>query len=331
MKELISIIIPVFNIAGYLENCIKSVINQTYRNLEIILVDDCSTDESLNICQKYEKQDKRIRVIKKTKNEGAGLTRNAGLDAAMGQFIMFIDGDDFITQNLVEEIYTMLLKSNGDIAIFLGRPVYDLERIEDMENKTFENYECMNSEQALENLCYQRKIAPGPCGKLFRRSLFDDLRFPDTGYEDLAIMYRLIDKADLIIVSPVEKYYYLQRKNNTTLGNFNKKKLDRIFVAKQMMEFIEDKYYNLHICARVRFFIANIQTLNVLPFNLLNSEYGDMVSNNIKKYRKVALTDKRAKISTRCISISSYTGRYSLKFLGGVYSFFQGNFKAKMM
>ena len=164
MKELISIIIPVFNIAGYLENCIKSVINQTYRNLEIILVDDCSTDESLNICQKYEKQDKRIRVIKKTENEGAGLTRNAGLDAAMGQFIMFIDGDDFITQNLVEEIYTMLLKSNGDIAIFLGRPVYDLERIEDMENKTFENYECMNSEQALENLCYQREIAPGPCG-----------------------------------------------------------------------------------------------------------------------------------------------------------------------
>lgn len=330
MEELISIIIPIYNLEKYLENCIDSIIKQTYKNLEIILVDDCSTDSSIHICRTYEKRDKRVSVIKKMENEGAGMARNAGIDIARGQYIMFVDGDDFLTYDFVEEIYIMLIESQGDIAMCLGRPVYDFKRIRSMEDKKLTNYECMSSAEALENVCYQRKITPGPWGKIFKSELFNNLRFPDTGYEDLSIMYRLIDKAELIAFSPVEKYYYLQRKNNTTLGKFNRKKLDRILVAKQMMEFIEDKYADLYAGAKVRFFISNVQTLNVLPFSLLDSEYGKMIGNNIKKYRKAVLEDHKAKISTRYIAVMSYTGKFNLKLLGIIYNFFHGSFKVRL-
>ena len=180
MEELISVIIPIYNLEQYLQNCIESVITQTYQNLEIILVDDGSTDSSIDICREYEKKDRRIQIITKQKNEGAGPARNVGIDISHGAYIMFVDGDDFIARNCIEELYTMLLISGGDISICLERAVYDIERIIDIESKSLINFESMTSKQALENLCYQRKITPGPCGKLFRKNLFSNLRFPDT-------------------------------------------------------------------------------------------------------------------------------------------------------
>lgn len=330
MEDLISIIIPIFNLENYLPNCIDSIVKQTYKNIEIILVDDGSTDGSINICRAYERQDKRVRVIKKKENEGAGMARNAGIDIAKGQYIMFIDGDDFVANNYVEELFKMLLKTNADIAICRGKSVYNFKRIRRMENEKLINYEYMNSAKALENICYQRKITPGPWGKIFKKHLFENLRFPNTGYEDLAIIYRLIDNAKIIVFSPIEKYYYLQHKNNTTLGKFNLKKLDRLLVTEQLMEFIDNKYTDLQTSARVRFFIANIQTLNVMPFRLLNSEYGKVIENNIKEYRKIVLNDKKAKISTRCMALLSYFGQYTMKFLGMIYNFSHGNFITRL-
>lgn len=330
MNELISIVIPVYNLEAYLQNCIESVIAQTYNNLEIILIDDGSTDGSIQICRKYEKSDQRIRVIRREKNAGAGAARNAGIDIAKGAYIMFVDGDDFIAGNCIEEMYSLLRKGNGDISVCCGKRVYDVGRIKDVEENSLGNYECMTARQALEHLCYQRKITPGPWGKLFKMELFNDIRFPDTGYEDLAIIYRLLDLAKVIVFSPVEKYYYLQRRNNTTLGKFNRKKLDRVSVAEQMMEFMEREYPDLYICVKVRFFIANVQTLYVLPFCMLYSRDGKMIGDNIRKYRWAVWNDKNAKLSSRCMALMSYTGMFSLKLLGVLYDFCRGNFKARL-
>lgn len=331
MDKLISVIIPIYNLEQYLKNCIESIIAQTYRNLEIILVDDCSTDSSIDICQEYKKKDERIQIVEKTKNEGAGAARNAGINIAKGSYIMFVDGDDFIAKNCIEELLKVLIKSKGDISICLGRMVYSLERITDIEEKSLINFESLTAKQALENLCYQRKITPGPWGKLFKRKLFESIRFPNTGYEDMAIIYRLIDQANTISFCPVEKYYYLQRKNNTTLGSFSKKKLDRIFVAEEMMKFISEKHGDLVKCAEVRFFIANIQTLNVLPFRLLQSKDGKKINTNIKKYRRVVLSDNDAKISIRCMALASYMGMFNLKLLGMFYNFFRGYYRVKLI
>lgn len=330
MSELISVIIPIYNLERYLRNCIESVISQSYQNLQIILVDDGSIDSSVDICREYEKKDNRIQIISKEKNEGAGSARNAGIDIAQGSYLMFVDGDDFIARNCIEELMTMLSKGGGDIAICLGRAVYNIERMTEIEAKSLTDFECMTTRQALENLCYQRKITPGPLAKLFKRNLFGNLRFPHTGYEDMALLYRLIDRADSILFCPVEKYYYLQRRNNTTLGRFNTKKLDRILVAEQMMNYINEKHGDLTRCAEVRFFIANIQTLNVLPFRLLQSRCGKEIKRNIKKYRRVVIGDQNAKLSTRCMALASYLGIFPLKLLGILYNFYQGNHKTRL-
>ena len=140
MSELISVIIPIYNLERYLRNCIESVISQSYQNLQIILVDDGSIDSSVDICREYEKKDNRIQIISKEKNEGAGSARNAGIDIAHGSYLMFVDGDDFIARNCIEELMTMLSKGGGDIAICLGRAVYNIERMTEIEAKSLTDF-----------------------------------------------------------------------------------------------------------------------------------------------------------------------------------------------
>ena len=121
MKDLISVIIPVYNVEKYLKKCLDSVINQTYKNLEIILVDDGSSDKSGLICDEYTKLDKRIKVVHK-KNEGLSSARNTGLDIAKGKYISFIDSDDFVSIYMYEIMYKEIIKNNRDIVI--ARHIY---------------------------------------------------------------------------------------------------------------------------------------------------------------------------------------------------------------
>ena len=117
MKEKISIIVPIYNVELYLERCVESIINQTYKNLEIILVDDGSPDNCFAICDKYEKLDSRVKVIHK-ENGGLSDARNAGLDIAEGEFIVFVDSDDWLEQNALELLYEHVKGFNSDITMF---------------------------------------------------------------------------------------------------------------------------------------------------------------------------------------------------------------------
>ena len=111
MNDLITILVPFYNVEKYITQCIESIINQTYKNLEIILIDDGSTDNSLKICKEFQKNDSRINVIKK-KHEGVSSSRNIGIKIAHGEYIMFIDSDDFVSKNFVKELYSAVLKNN---------------------------------------------------------------------------------------------------------------------------------------------------------------------------------------------------------------------------
>ena len=116
MKELVSIIVPIYNVSEYLERCIKSLINQTYKNIEIVLVNDGSTDNSLDICKKYQNKDKRIVVLDK-KNGGLSDERNYGIERAIVQYITCVDSDDYVTDDYVEFMYNNLKKDDADISI----------------------------------------------------------------------------------------------------------------------------------------------------------------------------------------------------------------------
>ena len=329
-KELISIIIPVYNVEDYLGKCINIILKQTYENLEIILVNDCSTDHSGYLCHYYAKRDSRIKVFEHSRNHGAGIARNTGIDIATGQYIMFVDADDYVALNYVEELYKLLIRSKSDVAVCLGKAVYSCKTIRRIEKGKLNEYKLMNSEKAISDICYQREFTPGPWAKIFKANLFEEIRFPDTGYEDLAIIYKILDKANKIAYSPVEKYYYVQRKNNTTLGEFNKKKMDRIYVAEDMKKYVDERYPDLSDATATRCFIANIQTLNVLPSNRIRTSFGNIIKENIRQYRKLVVKNNQAKASTRLMALMSYLGMRNLKILGNIYNISRGTYKLKL-
>lgn len=128
-NELISIIVPVYNVEKYLSRCLNSLLSQTYRNIEIIIVEDCSTDFNFSICQKYKKQDNRIKLIKNERNKGIASTRNVGLANCTGKFLFFIDSDDFISENAIETLYFSCKVGNYDIVSCNFAYYYSIENI----------------------------------------------------------------------------------------------------------------------------------------------------------------------------------------------------------
>lgn len=233
----ISVIIPVYNVEKYLKRCIESVINQTIKDLEIILVDDGSTDSSGRICDEYAKKDKRIKVIHK-ENGGLSDARNAGLDIARGYYISFVDSDDYIDNNMIEKLYYGCTKNNTDIAIC--DKILELENGKKFKEKMYNNSCELNQKETYENILL---YSPSVWNKLFKRELFTDIRFPKGKlYEDIITTNKLIDKSNKTFYVEGTYYHYIQRQNSIVHKNFNINKLDYINNAKELYEFILKRY-----------------------------------------------------------------------------------------
>ena len=182
MEKLVSIIVPVYNVEKYLSKCIDSILAQTYKNLEIILVDDGSKDNSGTICDEYSKKDKRIKIIHKP-NGGISDVRNHGLKIATGDYIGFVDSDDYIAEDMFETLVSLLEKNDADISIVSFYEYYNGKLIGVREN---ENVEIMNKVEAIKELLIDRKIQSYTWNKLFKKELFDGLQFPvGKNFEDI--------------------------------------------------------------------------------------------------------------------------------------------------
>ena len=206
--DLISVIVPVYNVERYLYKCIDSILNQTYLNLQIILVDDGSTDSSGMICDEYKMKDSRVQVIHKN-NGGLSDARNFGIDEAKGSYYAFIDSDDFIEKDMIESMYCSVKKESVDIAVCNMKRIY-----EDGDTDTF--YEPYNSETTL--LGKERYVTlnqPSVCNKLFSAILFDKVRFPKGRYyEDTFIYHILLYRANGAVLTGKVGYWYLDRKGS---------------------------------------------------------------------------------------------------------------------
>ncbi len=190
MEELISVIIPVYNVENYIEKCIYSVINQSYKNLEIILVDDGSTDKSGVLCDKYEKIDKRIKVIHK-ENGGLSSARNMGLDCANGEYIMFLDSDDFVETTILQELYSLCYKNNVEISICNYKYINnDKEEANDKEENAEYIYDNI---EKFHKMFFEGKFFWMAWGKLYKRRVFNNFRFKENQiYEDFYLIPRII-------------------------------------------------------------------------------------------------------------------------------------------
>lgn len=265
MKEekKISIIIPIYNVEKYLPACVESILQQTYKNLEAILVDDGSPDRCPVICDELAQKDDRIRVIHQ-KNKGLSGARNTGIDNAQGDYLIFVDSDDTVEQTLVEELYTYAEKWNCAI-VACGRN-YIFEDGQIVCKIAHDESKVYGFEEAMQEMNSFRLFDMSAWAKIYRKELFEDIRFPEGKLsEDYYIMYKLFDKAKTIGYVAKPLYNYLQRQSSISRN----KKINHDFAdaAKKQMEFLDDKYPQMSVLGHTAYASAN---LTVYDFYLKN-------------------------------------------------------------
>ena len=214
-EPLVSIIIPIFNAEEYLRECLDSVCGQEYRNIEIVLVNDGSTDASLSICEEYAQSDNRVLLINKD-NGGSPSARNAGLKIIKGEFIGFVDSDDMLHSKFVQTLLTAILESDSSMAL--------CDCCSDLNQFNCENgdYTILSKEQAISGLLDDSGYKCCSGTRLYRRWLFDGLCYPEGKlFEDIALMYDIFKRADKVAYAKQPMYYYRMRKGSITKSKFS--------------------------------------------------------------------------------------------------------------
>lgn len=239
-KELISIIVPIYNVEKYLEECIESLILQDYENIEIILVDDGSQDKSKKICDKYAEKHSNIKTYHK-ENGGLSDARNYGIKKANGKYICFVDSDDFVKSDYISSMYDNLKKHNVQISA-CGYSYCYLNG--EIINRNFQNieerYDKDEAQIYMSLIGYFNVVA---WNKLYDKKLFDDIEFPKgKTSEDMFIMYKIIEKAGSIYYSSKEKYLYRQREGSITKNIIrnNSINIDGIEAAKEVYTYFKN-------------------------------------------------------------------------------------------
>lgn len=228
MQPLLSVIIPIYNVEKYLRRCIDSVIKQTYNNLEIILVDDGSPDNSGSICDEYARKDQRIKVIHQ-ENAGLSGARNSGISVANGDFITFVDSDDWIDKDMYSQM--LQYQRNNDLDIICA-DTYLVKFSKTEFRPLFESDLVFKGRDAL-NLILIGKIDNAAWNKIYRTSIFGDIRYPSRRiYEDVATTYKVFAKASKIgYLKKPFYYYFLKNPNSLIATSFNVKSRYDAFVG----------------------------------------------------------------------------------------------------
>lgn len=225
MNDLISVIVPVYKVEKYLNRCVESIVNQTYKNLEIILVDDGSPDNCPQMCDEWAKKDERIKVIHK-QNGGLSDARNVGIDIATGVYITFVDSDDWIDLDYVEYLYDLVKKYDVKISACCYRVVNENGN---MVDKNICEELLLDSKEYLRRLLCWDGASVSAWGKLYCRELFDGIQFPLKKFcEDGGTTHKLILKCDKVVASRKTKYNYFMRNGSITHRKFDAKNFDYI-------------------------------------------------------------------------------------------------------
>ena len=222
-NSLVSVIVPIYNVEKYLPRCVESIINQEYKNLEIILVDDGSPDNSPQICDEYAKKDTRIKVIHK-ENGGLSDARNAGMKMATGEYVSFIDSDDWIDSKFISLLYEGIKKSGADVAECATRLFDDSDHTLKTRGSKEEK---ISRSDALSRLITENGVYQTVWNKLYKRSMIENIPFAVGKYhEDDFWTWRIFLKIDSLYLCEKPMYNYLQRSNSIIGSSYSLKKLD---------------------------------------------------------------------------------------------------------
>ncbi|MFR5264943.1 glycosyltransferase family 2 protein [Clostridium sp.] len=241
---MISVIVPIYNVEKYLENCINSILNQSYKDFELILVDDGSPDNCGKICDDYAKKDSRIKVIHK-KNGGLSDARNVGIEAAKGEYISFIDSDDWIHKDFYLTLFNALSSSNSDIAICNFLKVSNND-IKDKIINTNPTVETLSNLEVLNDLYSDNYVnCIIACNKLYKTILFKDIKFPvGKIHEDEFTTPKVLFESNKIAIIDEPLYYYRQTPNSIMNREFNIANLSFLEAIENRLNFITEHHLN---------------------------------------------------------------------------------------
>lgn len=284
-ENLISVIVPIYNTEKYLDNCIESIVNQSYKYLDIILVNDGSTDKSKSICEKWMENDSRVRLINQ-ENMGAAMAKNTGLDSIKGDLFVIVDSDDILYEENIELLYKYMKKTDADI--IEGSHTSDMDKFNNIEIEYNNNksIEIFNTEGALKELIISRKFHQTPWNKIYKTDLLKKIRFPKGRYiDDEYWTYKLFANAKKIVSLDGITYYYRQHDSSTMGRNYSVRRLDAIDALYERYIFMKDNFPKLKNLAYKTFLdncVFNFQKLCMLEDLDISKEFRE---NLLKKYR----------------------------------------------
>lgn len=260
MKDLISVIIPVYNVEEYLNECLESVINQTYKKLEIILIDDGSMDSSGAICDEYAKKDKRIIVIHK-ENGGVSKARNVALDIAKGNYITFLDSDDYMFETGIELLYNICTKNEADISIAGVQNIVNDKK----DRKSVEIESIFDKEEALKTFFEEKYFQCVIWSKMYKREIIGNERFDENVNiaEDFDFLYRVLKKVDKVAINNNELVYYYRIRNGSLMRQkYNKKFENEINLTEKVLEDVKINFPKIEDSAIRRYQRIVISCIN---------------------------------------------------------------------
>ena len=313
----VSIIVPIYKVENYLDKCVKSIINQTYKNIEIILVDDGSPDACPQKCDEWAKKDNRIKVIHK-RNGGLSDARNVGIDSAIGDFITFIDSDDYIEPTFIEYLLNLIKKYNADISICEYKYIKEDGSIFNHPKNNGKEI-VYNSEKAILELLKSKLFTNSAWGKLYKKALFAKIRYPyGRLYEDIPTTYKTFFLSNRIVFGSKTLYNYLYRKSAISKQQFNQNRLDALIFTEEMIKDVITKYPKFKAVANGRLMEECCYLLEILPIED-NFSLAVEVYEKIKSVRLNVLLGKDNILKRRIFSLASYLGlKGYVKFLRAV-------------
>lgn len=239
-KNLISVIVPIYNVEEYLEECVCSIIKQTYQRIEILLIDDGSTDKSGNLCEKFSKKDNRIKAVHK-KNGGLADARNVGVRIARGEYVVFVDSDDVIHPQMIQFLYEGMMNHQADISICSHEKIFNNDKVEFKENKEMIQGEILSGADCIRNMYSPLSVDMVVAwNKLYKKEYLRKNPYPSGKiHEDEFTTYKILMPLNRCLYIPYPLYYYRQRKYSIMQQRFSLKELDLIEACEERKIFLE--------------------------------------------------------------------------------------------
>ncbi len=298
MKPLISVVLPIYGVEGYLDRCVESVLEQTYDNIEVILVDDGSKDNCPQKCDEWAKRDSRIVVLHK-ENGGLSDARNKGTEMAKGEYITYIDSDDFVDKTYVEYLYGLIEKNKTPMSLCTHTVVFPDGKENVIGDGT---QEVLEAEDCLRRMLYDDVVNTSAWAKLYQIDLAKKYLYPKGKlYEDIGTVYQYFIESKKIACGYESHYFYMLRENSIVTGAFNSRKLELLEMTDKMAKDVKEVFPELEEAIIRRQVYARFSTLNQLADVKGKKEIKKMLIRYIAQYRwrllKNSLVPKRDKFA----------------------------------